>query len=44
VIVIGLGRVGWGYDLNGPETCRFTHTNAFQSHPGFELIGGVDSI
>lgn len=44
VIVIGLGKIGLGYDLNGPETCCFTHTKAFQSHPGFELIGGVDSL
>jgi predicted dehydrogenase len=44
VIVIGLGKIGLGYDLNGPETCCFTHTKAFHRHPGFELIGGVDSL
>lgn len=44
VIVIGLGRIGLGYDLNSPENCYFTHTKAFKSHPGFELIGGVDPL
>jgi predicted dehydrogenase len=42
VIVVGLGKIGLGYDLNGPETSCFSHTKAFHSHPGFELIGGVD--
>ena len=44
VIVVGLGKIGLGYDLNGPETSCFTHTKVFQSHPGFELIGGVDVL
>lgn len=40
--VIGLGRIGLGYDLtSGPEEI-FSHSKAFLKHPGFELVGGAD--
>ncbi len=44
VIIVGLGRIGLGYDLNSSDRCCFTHTKAFYKHPGFELIGGVDLV
>lgn len=41
-VVIGLGRIGLGYDLtSGPDEI-FSHTKAFLRHPGFELLGGAD--
>lgn len=40
--IIGLGRIGLGYDLgSGPEEV-LSHSKAFQRHPGFELVGGAD--
>ncbi len=42
-LVIGLGQIGMGYDLNlNPETHILTHARAFQSHHDFKLVGGVD--
>jgi predicted dehydrogenase len=42
-LVIGLGQIGMGYDLNlDPEAYVLTHARAFQQHPEFQLIGGVD--
>ncbi len=42
--VVGLGRIGQGYDYDvsvgaGPV---LTHANAFASHSGFDLVAGVD--
>jgi len=42
-LVVGLGRVGMGYDLrHDPNLFVLTHARAFQTHPAFELVGGVD--
>jgi len=42
-LVVGLGNIGMGYDLDlSPEEYIITHASAFQSHPQFELVGGVD--
>lgn len=46
-VVVGLGRIGAGYDLTGGElsdpaqTVR-THALALHSHPSFRLVAGVD--
>ena len=42
-MIIGLGQIGMGYDLNlDPEVAVYTHARAFSVHPEFELIGAVD--
>lgn len=42
-LVVGLGQVGMGYDLTlPPDKYVLTHCRAFQQHPDFELIAGVD--
>lgn len=42
-LVVGLGQVGMGYDLAlPPERYVLTHCRAFQQHPEFGLIAGVD--
>lgn len=43
VLLVGLGQVGMGYDFDmaDPEVVS-SHAKAFASHPGFELVGGVD--
>lgn len=41
--VIGLGRIGQGYDYTAPTSrCVLTHAQAFAAHPAFELVGAVD--
>jgi predicted dehydrogenase len=43
VLIIGLGQIGCGYDLNlSPDTHVFSHARAFTLHPDFNLVGGVD--
>ncbi len=43
VLIVGLGQIGMGYDLQpGPATRICTHARAFSRHPRFQLIGGVD--
>jgi predicted dehydrogenase len=43
VLVIGLGQIGMGYDIDrDPELYVFSHARAFDLHPGFTLVGGVD--
>lgn len=43
-LVVGLGQIGMGYDLKlNPRTYALTHARAFQQHPRFSLIGGVDA-
>ncbi len=43
--VIGLGRIGQGYDYDRPDRNHvLTHANAFKNHPGFQLIAGVDPV
>jgi predicted dehydrogenase len=41
-LVIGLGQIGMGYDLQRDPDHVLTHTRAFHQHPGFQLAGGVD--
>lgn len=43
VLLIGLGQVGMGYDLEiNDRHVAFTHARAFATHPAFHLAGGVD--
>lgn len=42
-LVVGLGQIGMGYDLNlNPAEYVLTHARAFQQHPAYQLRGGVD--
>lgn len=41
-LVIGLGQIGMGYDLQRDPDHVLTHARAFHQHPGFQLAGGVD--
>ena len=42
-IVIGLGQIGMGYDLElDAETVVYTHARALSMHPEFELVGAVE--
>jgi len=42
-VVVGLGRIGQGYDYDCPDDAKIlTHAAAFAHHPGFELMAGVD--
>ncbi len=41
-LLVGLGRIGLGYDLRAAGKTVFTHTGACLAHRGIELIGGVD--
>jgi predicted dehydrogenase len=41
--VIGLGRVGQGYDYSEPGGVRIqTHASAYHLHDGYDLVAGVD--
>jgi predicted dehydrogenase len=43
VLIIGLGQIGMGYDLNlDPDKYIYSHSQAFNWHPDFHLIAGVD--
>lgn len=43
VLVVGLGQIGLGYDLElDPDAYVLTHARAFHTHQGFQLVGGVD--
>lgn len=43
-LVIGLGKIGMGYDLDlDPTVAIFSHARAISLHPYFELVGAVDS-
>lgn len=42
-LIIGLGQIGMGYDLNLDPAYVYSHARAFSMHPNFHLIGGVDS-
>ncbi len=43
-LVVGLGQIGMGYDLNhDPDRYILTHSRAFQQHREFRLLGGVDT-
>ena len=41
-LVIGLGDIGFKYDLNKPENIVQSHARAFSLASDFELVGGVD--
>lgn len=44
-LVIGLGQIGAGYDIEaGPDGGIYTHARAIALHPDFELAGGVDPV
>ena len=43
-LVIGLGQIGMGYDLDhDPTVAVYSHARAISLHPDFELAGAVDS-
>lgn len=43
VLLIGLGQIGMGYDLDAePGTVVLTHARAFYEHPRFVIAGGVE--
>lgn len=43
VLIIGLGKVAAGYDIDEPnQNIVLTHARAFSLHPDFCLVGGVD--
>jgi predicted dehydrogenase len=42
VLLIGLGDIGFKYDLEEPENIVQTHARAFGLHDKFEVVGGVD--
>lgn len=43
VLIVGLGQIGMGYDIQlDPEKFVYSHARAFDHHPFFHLIGGVD--
>lgn len=41
-LVVGLGQIGMGYDLELDPGHVYSHARAFAMHPAFELVGGVD--
>jgi len=44
VLIVGLGRIGMGYDLLGSAlNSAQTHAAAFSAHEAFQLVGGVDA-
>lgn len=44
VLVIGLGQIGMASDLNlAHDKFVYTHARAFEQHPSFTLLGGVDA-
>jgi predicted dehydrogenase len=43
VLIVGLGQIGMGYDLQlDSSTYVYSHARAFSRHERFTLIGGVD--
>ena len=43
--IIGLGRIGQGFDYDQPDDSLIaTHASAYFHHPGFELLAGVDPV
>lgn len=42
VLIVGLGQIGMGYDLDLEAGHIYSHSRAFSTHPAFHLIGGVD--
>ncbi len=42
VLLVGLGHIGMGYDLDVDSERVYSHARAFSQHPSFDLIAGVD--
>lgn len=43
VVIVGLGQIGMGYDLDlDPQRYVYTHARAFSQHPDFHLLAAVD--
>lgn len=43
VLLVGLGQVGMGYDLDcTAKDVVLTHARAFSTHPAFHIVGAVD--
>lgn len=42
VVLVGLGQVAMGYDLDMFEGLQHSHARAFSCHPKFNIVGGVD--
>jgi len=40
--IVGLGRIGQGYDYDAAGGGERTHASAFAAHAGFQLVAGVD--
>lgn len=44
VILIGLGQIAFGYDLNRINSTTFSsHASAFFKHENFEIVAGIDN-
>lgn len=44
-IVVGLGQIGARYDISlDPSRYTYSHARAFQTHPDFDLVAGVDTF
>lgn len=41
-LIVGLGQIGMGYDLDLPDSYVYTHARAVSRHAAFSLEGGVD--
>jgi predicted dehydrogenase len=41
-LLIGLGQIGMGFDLQADQSKVYSHARAFSTHPFFELSGAVD--
>jgi predicted dehydrogenase len=42
-VLVGLGAIGFQYDINLPESYVFTHAKACNLHPEYKIIYAVDS-
>ena len=43
VLIVGLGKIGMGYDLDlDHDEYVYSHAAAFSQHKGFNIVGGVD--
>jgi len=43
VLIVGLGQIGMGYDLDlDHDKYVYSHVAAFNQHKGFKIVGGVD--
>jgi predicted dehydrogenase len=43
VVIVGLGRIGMGYDLEKRDGSVLTHARAFSEHQSFELVGAIET-